>query len=92
MSATTNATKAEYARGDLIVAYVLLRSPVETTPSSSVAEDVKLHVQIVESSLPMSPQRTTELRSCTKDDATLQTAIIHTLTGWPRYERVYRKA
>ena len=54
-------TKAEYSPGkDLIVADDLSRSHVEIIPSSSVAEDVELHVQMVESSLSMSPQRTTE--------------------------------
>lgn len=48
-------------------------------------EDVELHVQMVESNLPMSTHRKEELQSCTRDDEILQSAIVFTLTGWPKY-------
>ena len=99
MSATTNAVdaqkgqskiclKAKYASGkDLVVADALLRSPIQTNPSSPVAEDIVLHVHMVESNLSMSPHKMAELRSSTVDDATRQSAVTHTLTGWPNYEK-----
>ncbi len=46
--------KAEYAPGKtLVVADALSRSPVQTTSSSLLIEDVKLHVEMVESNLPI---------------------------------------
>ena len=75
--------KAEYAPGkDPVVADALSRSPIQINPSSLV-----YHMHMVESKLPMSPQKKAELRSSTMDDATLQSVIIHTLTGWPNYEK-----
>ena len=69
--------KAEYAPvKDLVVADTL---------SSSIAEEVEPHVQMLDSRLSMSPQKKAELPSCSRDGATLQAAIIHTLTGWSNY-------
>ena len=80
--------KAEYAKGkDLAVADALSRSPIQINPSPTVVEDVELHVHMVQSNLPMSPQKMAELRSSTTDEATFQSSIVHTLTGWPDYEK-----
>ena len=35
----------------------------------------------------MSPSRMEELQSCTRDDKILQSTIVFTLTGWPKYEQ-----
>ena len=78
---------AEYAPGkDLAVAGAMSRSPIKLNRLSTIAEDAEHHVHLVESNLPMSPQKTAELSS-TMDDATRQSAITHTLTGWPDYEK-----
>ena len=64
--------KAEYApEKDFVVADTLSKSPIQKNQSSTVAEDVELHVHIVESNLPVSPQKMAELRSTTMDDVTL---------------------
>ena len=74
-------------RGGPVVADALSKSPIQTNPSSPVAEDVALHVHMIELNLSMSPHKMAELRYSTMNDATRQAATIHTLTGWPNYEK-----
>ena len=67
---------AEYAPGKtLVVADALSRNPTKNMESSLLEQDIALHVQMVESCLPMSPQRKGELQTATRNDATLQSAI-----------------
>ena len=54
---------------------------------SSTEEDVNLQVHLIESNLPVSPVKRSELHTSTVDDATLQSATGYTLRGWPRYEQ-----
>ena len=58
-------TKAECAPGkNPVVADALrIRSQIQMNPSSTDAEDVELHMHMVESNLPTSPQKLAELRS-----------------------------
>ena len=79
---------AEYAPGKtLVVADALSRSPMSETKSSILEQDIELYVQMIDSCLPMSTQRKEELQTCTRNDAILQSAIVFTLTGWPKYEK-----
>ena len=80
--------KAEYSPGKtLVVSDALSRSPINDPSVSSTEEDVNLHVHLIESNLPVSPGKRSELHTSTRDDATLQSAIGYTLRGWPRYEQ-----
>ena len=80
--------KAEYPRGKtLIVSDALSRGPINDPSVSSTEEDVNLHVHLIESNLPVSPGKRSELQTSTVDDATIQSAIGYTLRGWPRYEQ-----
>ena len=80
--------KAEYSPGKtLVVSDALSRSPMNDQSVSSTEEDVNLHVHLIESNLPVSPGKRSELHTSTRDDATLQSAIGYTLRGWPRYEQ-----
>ena len=80
--------KAEYSPGKtLVVSDALSRSPMNDPSVSSTEEDVNLHVHLIESNLPVSPGKRSELHTSTRDDATLQSAIGYTLRGWPRYEQ-----
>ena len=54
---------------------------------SSTEEDVNIHVHLIESNLPVSPGKRSELQTSTRDDATIQSAIGYTLSGWPIYEQ-----
>ena len=65
----------------------LSRSPINKPSVSSTEEDVNLHVHLIESNLPVSPGKRSELQTSKRDDATLQSAIGYTLRGWPRYEQ-----
>ena len=80
--------KAEYSPGKtLVVSDALSRSPINDPSVSSTEEDVDLHVHLIESNLPVSPGKRSELQTSTRDDATIQSAIGYTLRGWPRYEQ-----
>ena len=73
----------------LVASDALSQSPIND-PSGSSTEDVNLHqvhVHLIESNLPVSPGKRSELQTSTRDDATLQSAIGYTLRGWPRYEQ-----
>ena len=80
--------KAEYSPGKtLVVSDALSRSPIKDTSVFSTEEDVNLHVQLIESNLPVFPGKRSKLQTSTRDDATIQSAIGYTLSGWPRYEQ-----
>ena len=81
--------KAEYSPGkSLVIADALSRSPLAPqVHRSSTEDDVKAHVDLVVSNLPVSPGRRNELQASTRDDSTLQAAIHCTITGWRRYEQ-----
>lgn len=80
--------KAEYSPGKtLVISDALSRSPVNQPAISTTETDVGMHVDYVESNLPISPTRRDELQSHTREDAVLQSAVVYTLTGWPRYEK-----
>lgn len=81
--------KAEYSPGkSLVISDALSRSPLAPQMHrSSTEDDVKAHVDLVVSNLPVSPGRRSELQSSTSDDSTLQAAIHYTIAGWPRYEQ-----
>ena len=79
--------KVEYSPGKtLVVSAALSRSPIKDPSVSSTEEDVNLHVHLIESNLPVSPGKRSELQTSTRYDATIQSAIGYTLRGWPRYE------
>ena len=65
----------------------LSRSPINDPSVYSTEEDVNLHGHLIESNLPVSPGKRSELQICTRYDATLPSAIGYTLRGWPRYEQ-----
>ena len=68
--------KSEYSPGKtLVVSDALSRSPIEDPSVSSTEEDVNLHVHLIESNLPVSPGKRSELQTSTRDDATIQSAI-----------------
>ena len=58
--------KAEYSPGKtLVVSDVLSRSPINEPSVSSTGEDVNLHVHLIESNLPVSPGKRSELQTRT---------------------------
>ena len=79
---------AEYSPGKtLVVSDVLSRSPINGPSVSSTEEDVSLHVHLIESNIPVSPGKRSQLQISTRYDATLQSAIVYTPSGWPIYEQ-----
>ena len=81
-----NVTAKHVPGKDMHISDALSRSPLQSTESST-AEEVELHVQSVQSSMPASDAKKTEIRNAVNNDPVLQSAIVYTLTGWPRYEK-----
>ena len=80
--------KAEYSPGKtIVVSDALSRSPINDPSVPSTEEDVNLHVHLIESNLPASQGKKSELQASTRDDATLQSAFGYTIRGWPTYEQ-----
>lgn len=71
---------------EMHVADALSRSPI-AGEESTTCDDVELYVHAVEASFPASYGKREEIRRATSSDPTLQSAIVYTLTGWPKYDR-----
>ena len=79
---------AGYSPGNtLVVSDALSWSQINYPPASSYEEDVNLHVHLIESNIPISVGKRSELHTSARDYATLQSAIGYTLRRWPRYEQ-----
>ena len=70
---------------DMLVPDALSRSPMNTEAMSTTASYVELYVQIIETSLPASDAK--KIRQAARKDSILQSAVVYTLTGWPKFER-----
>ena len=81
-----NVTAKHVPGKDMHISDALSRSPLQSSESST-AEDVELHVQSVQANMPASDAKKTEIRNAVNSDSILQSAIVYTLTGWPRYEK-----
>ena len=51
------------------------------------ASDVELYVQMIKTSLPASDAKKSAMKQATTRDSLLQSAIVYTMTGWPKYEK-----
>ena len=79
---------AEHVPGkDMFVPDALSRSPMIKETVSNTASDVELHVQLVETGLSDSCAKNIAIRQATLNDSCLQSAIVYTLTGWPKYDK-----
>ncbi len=72
---------------EMVISDTLSRSPLKSSQKSTTEPDVELHVQMVEDNLPASDSKKGAMRRATLKDSVLQSAIVHTLTGWPSYEK-----
>ncbi len=72
---------------DMLVSDALSRSPMDTESTSTTASDVERYVKMIETSLPALDAKKGAIRQATSKDSVLQSAIVCTLTGWPKYEK-----
>lgn len=79
--------KAEHTPGkNMHVSDALSRSPIQKSDTST-EEDVELYVRAVESTWPASEGKKQDIRKVANEDPVLRSAIVYTLTGWPKYEK-----
>ena len=70
---------------DLKVPDTLSRMPLSSM-EFYMTEEVEEYVNLVETNLAEMEDKKTDLRKATMEDSVLQSAIMFTLTGWPRHE------
>ena len=72
---------------EMLVPDTLSRSPIDPETVSSTTKDVELYVLMVEDNMPASDAKKSAMRQEILKDSGLQSAIVYTLTGWPKYEK-----
>ena len=81
-----NANAIHVPGKELVVADALSRKPLGIEQDSSTEKDVKIHIDSVIKTKPMSDMKLQALQEATTKDCELQIVIKHTLEGWPRHK------
>ena len=78
--------RAEYTPGkNLVVADTLSRAPLleESKAQEELESDIRVHVDAIRTSWPVSDEKLAEYRHATSQDVNLKTALDYTRSGWP---------
>ena len=78
--------RADYTpEKNLVVADTLSRAPLveETNTQKELGIEIKVHVDAIRTSWPISDEKLAEYRKATSEDINLRTALDYTRSGWP---------